>query len=65
MNSIDDRVLRYLFGKPNIFEDVCLIYSPLIKEIAAEGLSNFYKYISLLTIHKPDMKKIRDAEARE
>lgn len=65
MNSIDDRVLRYLFGKPNIFEDVCLIYSPLIKEIAAEGLSNFYQYISLLTIHKPDMKKIRDAEARE
>ena len=65
MSSTDDRVLRYLVGKPNIFEDVCLIYSPLIKEIAAEGISNFYKYISLLTIHKPEGKKIRDAEVRE
>lgn len=65
MSSTDDNVLRYLCGKPVIFEDVCLIYSPLVSEIAAEGISNFYQYISLITLHKPDPKKVRDAEARE
>lgn len=53
MNLIDDDKLRLLMGLPLTFKDVSLVFSPKIKDIAAIGLSNFYKDISLLLISKP------------
>lgn len=56
MNLTEDDKLRLLAGRPLIFQDVCLVYSPTLKEIASVGLSNFYKDISLLLIEKPAME---------
>lgn len=42
-----------MLGYPVLFGDICAVKSPLIKDIAAVGLSNFYRYISFLTIQKP------------
>lgn len=56
MNLIDDDKLRLLMGLPLTFKDVSLIFSPKIKDIAAIGLSNFYKDISLLLISKPSVE---------
>ena len=53
MNSTDDKALKFLCGIPVRYEDVCVVKSPLLKDIAAEGLSKFYQYISFLTISKP------------
>ena len=56
MNSTDDKVLKFMCGLPVIYKDICVIKSPLLKEIAAEGLSKFYQHISLITIKKPTME---------
>ena len=40
-------------GLPVMYKDVCLVKSPLLKDIAAEGLERFYQYLSLMTIRKP------------
>ena len=53
MNLIEDKVLKFMSGKPVIFKDICLISSPFLKDIAAEGLSKFYEYIGLILIQKP------------
>jgi hypothetical protein len=50
MNLIEDKVLKFMSGKPVIFKDICLISSPFLKDIAAEGLSKFYEYIGLILI---------------
>jgi hypothetical protein len=42
MNSTDDKALKFLCGIPVRYEDVCVVKSPLLKDIAAEGLSKFY-----------------------
>ena len=42
-----------------MYKDICLIYSPLLKEIAAEGLDKFYTYISLL-VHPEKPKNLDD-----
>lgn len=57
MNSIDDKILKFLCGLPVMYKDVCLVKSPFIKDIAAEGLSNFYQYLSYITLKKPDVKE--------
>lgn len=43
-------------GIPIIYQDICLVRSPLLKEIAAEGLDKFYQYISFILINKPAME---------
>lgn len=53
MNITKDNSLKFLLGYPVLYGEVCVVKSPKIKEIAAVGLSNFYQYISLLTIQKP------------
>lgn len=53
MNSTDAQVLKFMSGLPVIYQDICLIKSPTLKQIAAEGLDKFYSYISLLTASKP------------
>ena len=53
MSSIDTNILKFMSGKPAIYKDVCLVYSPFLKDIAAEGLNKFYQYISLIQIKKP------------
>lgn len=56
MSLTDDKILKFMCGFPVIYEDICVVKSPLLKEIAAEGLSKFYSYISLMTIKKPSME---------
>ena len=42
-------------GSPVIYKDICLVQSPLLRNIAAEGLDRFYQYLSFMTIQKPSM----------
>ena len=63
MSSTDSKVLKYLCGLPVIFKDICLIYSPLLKDIAVEGIDKFYQYLSIIQIHKPD--KLEDDEIKK
>lgn len=42
-------------GLPVMYKDVCLVKSPTMREIAAEGLTRFYQYLSFMTIKKPAM----------
>ena len=56
MNSTDDKVLKFMCGLPVMYGDVCLVKSPFLKDIAAEGLSKFYQYLSFMTIKKPIME---------
>lgn len=39
-----------------MYDDICLVKSPFLKDIAAEGLSKFYQYLSFMTIKKPIME---------
>lgn len=55
MSLTDDKVLKFMCGLPVIYQDICTVRSPLLKDIAAEGLSKFYQYISILTIQKPSL----------
>ena len=57
MTLIDDDKLRLLCGKPLIFKDICLVYSPILEDIISVGLSKFYKDISLLLIEKPSVEE--------
>ena len=57
MILIDDDKLRLLCGKPLIFKDTCLVYSPILEDIISVGLSKFYKDISLLLIEKPSVEE--------
>ena len=50
MSSIDSKVMRYLHGLPVIFDDICVIHSPRLHDIATEGLDKFYQYISFENI---------------
>ena len=56
MNSTDDKVLKFMCGLPVMYGDICLVKSPFLKDIAAEGLSKFYQYLSFMTIKKPIME---------
>lgn len=57
MNLIDKiDELQLFYGKPLIFKDICLIYSPTLGDIAQIGVEKFYQYIGILTITKEKMK---------
>ena len=56
MSSTDGKVLKFLCGLPVIYEDICLVKSPFLKDIASEGLDKFYQYLSFMTIKKPSME---------
>lgn len=56
MSSTDDKVLKFMCGLPVMYGDICLVKSPFLKDIAAEGLSKFYQYLSFMTIKKPIME---------
>ena len=43
-------------GLPIVFDDVCLVYSPTLREIAAEGYDRFHQYLSYVLITKPAME---------
>lgn len=63
MNLTDADVLKLLCGRPLLYKDICLVYSPTLEEIATAGLDNFYRYLSLMLIEKPtvedeEMKKL-------
>ena len=53
MSSTDNNVLKFLSGRPAVYNDICLVKSPFLKDIAAEGLDKFYQYISFMLIRKP------------
>ena len=53
MSLIDTATLKFMCGLPVIYKDICLVSSPFLKEIAAEGLERFYQYISIIQIKKP------------
>ena len=55
--------MRYLHGLPVIFNDICVIHSPRLHDIATEGLDNFYQYISATQIAKPS--KLEDPEVKQ
>lgn len=57
MSSTNIDTLQLFYGKPLLFQDVCLIYSPTLGEIAQIGAQTFYNYISLLTISKKELEK--------
>lgn len=42
-----------------MYKDICLIYSPFLRDIAAEGLDKFYTYISLL-VHPEKPKDLNN-----
>ena len=42
-----------------MYKDICLIHSPFLKDIAAEGLDKFYTYISVL-VHPEKPKNLDD-----
>lgn len=54
MSTTKDNSAKFMLGFPVLFQDVCAVKSPLIKDIAAIGVSNFYRYVSFLTIQKPN-----------
>ena len=56
MSSTDDKVLKFMCGLPVMYSDVCVVKSPFLKDIAAEGLTKFYQYLSFMTIKKPTME---------
>ena len=56
MSSTDNDVLRLMCGLPIVFDDVCLVYSPTLREIAAEGYDRFHQYLSYVLITKPAME---------
>ena len=56
MSSTDGKILKFLCGLPVIYEDICLVKSPFLKDIASEGLDKFYQYLSFMTIKKPSME---------
>ena len=43
-------------GSPAIYNDICTVKSPFLRDIAAEGLDRFYQYLSFMTIQKPTME---------
>ena len=53
MNLTESDKLKLLYGKPLIYKDICLVYSPTMDTVASIGLDNFYQYISLLLTSKP------------
>lgn len=53
MSSTDEKVLRLLHGKPIIFKDICLIYSPILDELANIGMNKFYQYLAMILVEKP------------
>ena len=53
MSSTDTTTLKFMCGLPAMYKDICLVSSPSLKEIAAEGLERFYQYISIIQIQKP------------
>jgi len=42
MNLTDGDKLKLLYGKPLIYKDICLVYSPLMDTVASIGLEEFY-----------------------
>lgn len=64
MSSTDSVILKFLGGKPVIWQDVCLIYSPTLGEIRDIGLDQFYKYLSVIQIEKPSDIKEDTEEGR-
>ena len=65
MNLTDGDKLKLLYGKPLIYKDICLVYSPLMDTVASIGLEEFYQCISVLLTSKPpaedrEMKKLLD-----
>lgn len=56
MSSTDEKVLKFMCGLPVMYGDICLVKSPLLKDIAAEGLNRFYQFLSFMTIKKPVME---------
>lgn len=53
MSLIDTTTLKFMCGLPAMYKDICLVSSPFLKEIAAEGLERFYQYISIIQAKKP------------
>lgn len=53
MSSTDTNILKFMCGKPAMYSDVCLVNSPFLRDIAAEGLNKFYQYISIIQLKKP------------
>jgi hypothetical protein len=42
MNLTDGDKLKLLYGKPLMYKDICLVYSPLMDTVASMGLEEFY-----------------------
>lgn len=43
-------------GVPVMYNDTCLVKSPFLRDIASEGLTKFYQYLSFMTIRKPPIE---------
>lgn len=43
-------------GVPVMYNDICLVKSPSLRDIASEGLTKFYQYLSFMTIRKPPIE---------
>ena len=65
MNLTDGDKLKLLYGYPLTFKDVCLVYSPVMNEIAATGLEDFYQSVSILLTTKPVGEEKEIAELKE
>ena len=61
--EISNKSIYYFELISRINKDICIIQSPKLGDIAAEGLDKFYQYISISQIHKPD--KVEDDEVKQ
>lgn len=55
LTNVDE--LQLFFGKPLVFEDICMIYSPTLRDIMEIGSRKFFHYIGLLTVNMQDISK--------
>lgn len=55
MSSIKIDNLSLFYGKPLLVNDICVVYSPTLGDIAQIGVQSFYNYIGLLTMDKKEL----------
>lgn len=60
MNLTDDFTLKCQIGEPILFEDICVITPPKLREIISLGYSKFVEYLNVLTMTRPTKSMIKD-----
>lgn len=55
--------VKALYGAPQVFEDICLLYPITMGQIAQIGVDEFYRLLNHITVHPPTLnKKLKDVD---